>query len=72
MKIEHMEKAIREIINKNSAEIAMKRFSEYRFSEARGISGQIVDMANMVDEFFHEEMQLITYEKRQMEKKNHS
>ena len=59
LKIEHMETAIREIINKNSAEIAMKRFSEYRFSEARGISGQIV-----VDEFFHEEMQLITYEKR--------
>ena len=62
LKIEHMETAIREIINKNSAEIAMKRFSEYRFSEARGISSQVIDMANMVDEFFNEEMQLITYE----------
>ena len=64
LKIEHMEKAIREIINKNSAEIAMKRFSEFRFSEQRGISSQLVDMANMVDEFFHEEMQVITYEKK--------
>ena len=63
LKIEHMEKAIREIINNNSAEIAMKRFSDFRFSEQRGLSSQIVDMANMVDEFFHEEMQVITYEK---------
>ena len=64
LKIEHMEKAIREIINKNSAEIAMKRFSDFRFSELRGISSQIVDMANMVEEFFHEDMQVITYEKK--------
>ena len=63
LKIEHMEKAIREIINKNSAEIAMKRFSDFRFSELRGLSSQIVDMANMVEEFFHEEMQVISYEK---------
>ena len=62
--IEHMEKAIREIINKNSAENAMKRFSEFRFLDMRGISSQVVDMANMVDEFFHEEMQIVTYEKK--------
>ena len=62
--IEHMEKAIKEIINKNSAENAMKKFSEFRFLETRGISSQVVDMANMVDEFFQEEMHIITYEKK--------
>ena len=63
LKVEHMEKAIREIINKNSAEIAMKKFSDFRFSEKRGLSSQIVDMANMVEEFFQEEMQITAYEK---------
>ena len=58
--IEHMEKAIREIINKNWAENAIKKFSEFRFSEARGISSQVINMTNMLDEFFHEEMQVVT------------
>ena len=70
--IEHMEKAIREVINKSSAENAIKKFSEFRFSKTRGISNQVIDMANMVDEFFHEEMQVVTYKKKQMEKVNNS
>ena len=61
--IENMEKAIREIINKNSAELAMKKFDEYRFSEKIGLSSQLVDVANMVEEFYQDEMQIIAYEK---------
>ena len=61
--VEHMEKAIRDIINKNSAEIAMKKFDDFRFSEKRGLSSQIVDVANTVEEFFQEEMQITAYEK---------
>ena len=34
MNIDHMESAIKKIINKNSAENAIKKFSEFRFSEA--------------------------------------
>ena len=63
MIIEHMEVAIKEVLIKNSAENAIKKFSEFRFSEAKGMSKQVIDMANMVDEFFHEEMQVKTYEK---------
>ena len=60
MIIEHMEVAIKEVLIKNSAENAIKKFSEFRFSEAKGISKQVIDMANMVDEFFYEEMQVKT------------
>ena len=48
MKVEHMEKAIREVINKNSAEIAMKKFDDFRFSEKRGLSSQIVDSGGIL------------------------
>ena len=63
--IDIMEKAIRDIINKNSAEIAMKRFDDFRFSEKRGLSSQLVDASNMVEEFFGEEQQITAYEKSQ-------
>ena len=63
MNIDHMESAIKEIINKNSSENAIKKFSEFRFSETIGISKQVVNMAKMVDDFFSEEMQIKTYEK---------
>ena len=59
--IDHMELAIKEIINKNSGENAIKKFSEFRFSDIMGISKQVDSMAKMVDDFFPEEMQIKAY-----------
>ena len=67
-----MESAIKEIINKNSGENAIRRFSEFRFSDTIGISKQVDAMARMVDEFFPEEMQIKTYEKGANGKKQKS
>ena len=58
LNIDHMEAAIREVINKNSGEIAIKKFGEFRFLETVGISKQVDGLSRMVDEFFTEEMQI--------------
>ena len=42
MDIDTMESAIKEIINKKSSETAIKKFSEFRFSESMGISKQVI------------------------------
>ena len=52
MDIDQMETAIREVISKDSGEDAIKAFSKFRFSETEGLSKQVVEMAEMVDEFF--------------------
>ena len=62
LNIAHMEEAIREVKNKNSGEIAIKNFGEFRFSESIGISKQVDAMSRMVDEFFPEEMTIKTHE----------
>ena len=69
LKIEHMEKAIREIINKNSAESAMKRFSEFRFTEQRGLSSQVVDIWWMNSSL--KICKWLPLRKRQMERRCH-
>ena len=61
--IDQMETAIREVISNNSGEDAIKAFSKFRFSEAIGISKQVVKMAEMLDEFFPEESHIKTYRK---------
>ena len=46
LNIDHMEEAIREVINKNSGEIAIKKFGEFRFSESIGISKQSSELVS--------------------------
>ena len=58
---DHMETSIREVISKNSGEDAIKAFSKFRFSETIGISKQVVEMAELVDEIFPEESHIIAY-----------
>ena len=55
MRIGYIETAIKEVISKNSGENAIKAFSKFRFSETEGLSKQVLEMAEMVDEFFPEE-----------------
>ena len=61
--IDNMEAAIKEVINKNSGENAIKAFSKFRFSETEGLSNQVLEMAEMVDEFFQEETEITAYKK---------
>ena len=62
LNMDHMVEAIREVINKNSGEHALKKFGDFRFSELVGISKQVSEVARMVDEFFPEEMVIRTNE----------
>ena len=63
MEIGYMETAIKEVISKNSGENAIKAFSKFRFSETEGLSKQVLEMAEMVNEFFPEESNIIAYKK---------
>ena len=58
-----MEAAIKELINKNAGESAIREFSEFRFEPNVAISKQVISMSRMVDEFYPEEMEIRAYEK---------
>ena len=63
MKISHIETAIREVICQNSGENAIIAFSKFRLSETESLSKQMLELGEMVNEFFPEESKIIAYKK---------
>ena len=63
MEISHIEMAIREVICQNSGENAIIAFSKFRLSETESLSKQMLELGEMVTEFFPEESNIIAYKK---------